>query len=129
VAGRGTSPGRADRGRGGGRGREETGTKMVEQMVGEFGKRYEFMLVIAPEGTRKGAAKWKSGFYHIAIGAGVPIVPGWIDYDAGAGGIGPPIIPTGDYAAEMAKIAAFYAEVMPGHPRISTITAGTENND
>ena len=101
----------------------------VEQMIDEFGKRDEFMLVIAPEGTRKGAAKWKSGFYHIAIGAGVPIVPGWVDYEAGCAGLGPAIMPTGDYSADMARIAAFFAEVMPGHPRLKAIMQGLENND
>ena len=89
----------------------------------------DFRLVIAPEGTRKGAAKWKSGFYHIAIGAGVPIVPGWVDYEAGCAGLGPAIMPTGDYVADMARIAAFFAEVMPGHPRLKAIMQGLENND
>lgn len=100
----------------------------VDQMVDEFARRDELMLVVAPEGTRKGAAKWKSGFYHIALGAGVPIIPGWLDYGAKRGGLGPAIMPTGDYAADMARIAAYYESVLPGHPRLSAITAGDENS-
>ncbi len=96
----------------------------VDAMIAEFGRRDDFMLVVAPEGTRGGAARWKSGFYHIALGAGVPVVCAWVDYAAGRGGFGPAIQPSGDYAADMARIAAFYRSVMPGHPGLSAITAG-----
>ncbi len=81
----------------------------VEQTIEAFAAHDDFHLVIAPEGTRGGANAWKTGFYHIALGAGVPIVPGHIDYDKRVAGLGDPIIPTGDYAADMARIAAFYA--------------------
>lgn len=95
----------------------------VEQIVTEFGERDELMLVVAPEGTRKGAPVWKSGFYHIALGAGVPIVLAWLDPLSKRGGLGPEIMPTGDYAADMARIAEFYRSVLPGHPRLSAIAA------
>lgn len=95
----------------------------VEQMIAEFAGRDEFMLVVAPEGTRKGANCWKSGFYHIAMGAGVPIVPGWVDCRTRRGGLGPEFMPSGDYVADMARIAAFYRSVLPGHPRLAAITA------
>jgi len=81
----------------------------VAQMVDAFAENDDFMLVVAPEGTRGGVTRWKTGFYHIAVGAGVPIVPGWLDYRTMRGGLGPAIMPTGDYAADMARLAAFYA--------------------
>ena len=100
-----------------------TGRNYVSQISAEFARHDDLMLVVAPEGTRGGAAAWKSGFYHIALGAGVPIVLGWIDGKNRRGGLGPEIMPTGDYAADMAQIAAFYASVLPGHPRLSAIRA------
>lgn len=80
----------------------------VEQMAEAFASRAELQLVIAPEGTRKGAERWKTGFYHIACAAGVPIVPAWLNYQTREVCMTRPIQPTGDFAADMAKIAAVY---------------------
>lgn len=88
----------------------------VQQMIDEFHRRQEFMLTIAPEGTRGTVKAWKTGFYHIAMGAGVPLVVGMMDYASRSGGLGPAIWPTGDYAADMKKIAEIYATVTPKHP-------------
>ena len=57
--------------------------------------------------------EWRTGFYHIAMAAGVPIVPAWVNNDTMRGGVGEPIVPTGDFAADLAKIAAFYREKRP----------------
>ena len=100
----------------------------VEQMIDEFARRTELMLVVAPEGTRKGSAKWKSGFYHIAYGARVPIIPAWVNHQTRQGGLGPAIMPTGNYRADMEKIAAFFEAMMPGHPRWPAITRGIADN-
>ena len=88
----------------------------VQSMIDEFARRSEFMLTIAPEGTRSGGGRWKTGFYHIAMGAKVPLVVGMMDYAKKNGGLGPAIWPTGDFRADMAKIAALYAQVTPRHP-------------
>ncbi len=88
----------------------------VQQMIDEFGKRDEFILTIAPEGTRSNVKQWKTGFYHIAHGAGVPIVVGMMDYGTKTGGLAETIMPSGDYEADMQKIAAFYHKVTPKHP-------------
>ena len=93
----------------------------VDAMIAAFAARDEFMLVIAPEGTRGAVTGWKSGFYHIALGAGVPILCAWVDHARKLGGIGAVIEPTGDYAADMAKMAAFYDSVMPGHPKLAAM--------
>ena len=89
---------------------------MVDQMVAEFAARDRFLLTIAPEGTRSNVAAWKSGFYQIAYQAGVPLIPGYVDYRGRVGGLGEPIHPTGDYHADFARLAAFYAEKVPYHP-------------
>lgn len=88
----------------------------VEAMIAEFARRKEFMLTIAPEGTRGAVKQWRSGFYHIALGAKVPIVCGMMDYADRVGGLGPAIMPTGDYAADMAQLFDFYKASRPRHP-------------
>jgi 1-acyl-sn-glycerol-3-phosphate acyltransferase len=67
-------------------------------------------LAIPPSGTRKRAASWKSGFYWIAVEAGVPIVCGYLDYRQRRAGLGHLVWPTGDPAADMAAIRAFYED-------------------
>jgi 1-acyl-sn-glycerol-3-phosphate acyltransferase len=89
---------------------------MVSQMIAQFAARDEFVLTIAPEGTRGSVDKWRTGFYRIAHGAGVPIVCGFMDYAKRVSGVGPIIIPTGDYEADMAPAFAFYAGVTGKHP-------------
>ena len=66
-------------------------------------------LVVPPEGTRSKTRYWKTGFYHIAVGAQVPIVMAYMDYEKKISGLGPVFEPTGDLEADMAQIKAFYA--------------------
>ena len=62
-----------------------------------------------PEGTRSKTRYWKTGFYHIAVGAQVPIVMAYMDYHDKRSGLGPVFVPTGNVDADMAAIKAFYA--------------------
>lgn len=100
----------------------------VRQMADEFHRRSEFMLTVAPEGTRGHVGKWKTGFYQIAMAAGVPIVIGLMDYGKKTGGLGPAIMPTGDYEADMAKIIPLYRDVTPKYPerKVKSITGKEE---
>lgn len=86
---------------------------MVGQMTEELARREDFYLVIPPEGTRSRTEYWKSGFYRIALGAKVPVVPGFLDYRHKEGGFGPPIELTGDVRADMDVIRAFYEKQRP----------------
>ncbi|WP_332820065.1 lysophospholipid acyltransferase family protein [Sphingopyxis sp.] len=92
------------------------GTNVVQQMVGEFARRTEFMLTVAPEGTRGKAKKWRTGFYQIALAAKVPLVVGMMDYGTKTGGLGPLIWPTGDFRADMAKVLEVYKNCVPKFP-------------
>jgi len=85
-------------------------------MIGVLRERAEFVMLLAPEGTRKKVTRWKTGFYHIARGAGVPIVLSFLDYARKEGGLGPVFYPTGDFEADMREILAFYAGVTGRHP-------------
>lgn len=93
----------------------------VDQVVDAFADRDELALVVAPEGTRGAISGWRSGFYHIALGAGVPIVPAWVDHARMIGGIGPAIMPSGDFTADLKLIAEFYRSVLPDHPKLSVL--------
>jgi 1-acyl-sn-glycerol-3-phosphate acyltransferase len=97
----------------------------VDQVVAAFAAAHELTLVIAPEGTRGPIKGWRSGFYHIAHGAAVPIYPAWVDNATMKGGIGPAIVPSGDYGADLRKIAQFYYSVMPRHPKLAVLYAET----
>ncbi len=105
--------------------RKARGGNYVEQVAEEFARRDQLALVIAPEGTRGPITKWRSGFYHIALEAGVPIVPAWVDYQRRTGGMGDPIMPTGDFARDMRTIAEFYRRVMPDHPKLKVLYASS----
>lgn len=87
----------------------DTGQGLVEQMVDEFNATDAMALTIAPEGTRRKSDYWRSGFYHIAMAAEVPIVFAYIDGDNKVAGIGPTLHPTGDIDADMDVIRKFFA--------------------
>ena len=86
--------------------RERTG--FVERVSDEFRRRENFHLIIATEGTRNKQAGWKSGFYRIALAAGVPVVMATVDYGKREVGLLASITLSGDEAADMSRIAACY---------------------
>jgi 1-acyl-sn-glycerol-3-phosphate acyltransferase len=81
----------------------------VEAMVELFRRHPEALSVmITPEGTRSRVARWKTGFYFVALQARVPICLGYLDYPKKLAGVGPVIHPSGDIEADMRRIMAFY---------------------
>lgn len=74
---------------------------VVRQVIDEFARNERMILGLAPEGTRKPVTRWRTGFYHIAHGAGVPIVPVALNWGARALQIGPPFTTTGDVEADV----------------------------
>lgn len=90
-------------------------TNMVDTTVGAFGDAGQLIIALAPTGTRDKKAGWKTGFYHIARKAGVPIVLGYIDYKNRTAGIGPSVFPTHDMKKDMAAIKRFYRPFTERH--------------
>ena len=88
----------------------------VDAIEREFANREEFILALAPEGTRGRSGSWKSGFYRIARAANVPLALAFIDFPSREIGVGDYIDLTGDVAADMARIRAFYASKRGRHP-------------
>lgn len=95
----------------------------VRSVVKAIEETDEIALVVAPEGSRSSDGRWRTGFYHIALGANVPIVPAWVDYETMRGGLGDPIMPTGDIDADLAKIAAYLKSCMPDCERFDMLAA------
>jgi 1-acyl-sn-glycerol-3-phosphate acyltransferase len=80
----------------------------VDAMAAMFDQYDSLILVITPEGTRSKVTKWKTGFYHIARKAGVPIVLSYLDYENRKGVVGKIIHPSEDMEADMEEIMDFY---------------------
>lgn len=89
---------------------------VVDQMVDHFNAHDNLIIAIAPEGTRHKTEIWKSGFYHIAYKAQVPLLLGFIDYKHKLAGTGPAFIPTGNMQKDMDRIREFYADIRGAKP-------------
>lgn len=89
---------------------------LVGEAINRFRARDRWVLAIPPEGTRRRAERWRTGFHRIALGAGVPIVPVAIDYSRKSVTIFPPVAPTPDTDADLARIRALYHAGMARHP-------------
>lgn len=83
---------------------------IVGEMVHLLGGDPNLMVVVPAEGTRTATEYWKSGFYRIAREAGVPIQLSFVDGRTRTSGFGPALLPSGDVAADMDVIRAFYAD-------------------
>lgn len=89
---------------------------MVGQVVESFAASDTLVIGMTPEGTRTATPHWKSGFYHMARHAGVPIVLASLDRSTRRITLGPVVIPTGNPAKDMEAVRAFYAGVRGIHP-------------
>jgi len=83
---------------------------VVDEVVARVRAGERFFLVVTPKGTRGKAKYWKSGFYRIALDAGLPITLGYVDRTTMTSGLGPTFRPTGQVGADMDRIRAFYAD-------------------
>ena len=68
----------------------------------------ELIVAVPAEGTRSWVPKWKTGFYHIAKSAKVPIIMGFVDFKIKEVGFGPVLNISGDFVKDMSKIQAFF---------------------
>lgn len=89
---------------------------VVERVVALVRDADRIVLALAPEGTRKRVTCWKSGYYRIALGAGVPILPVAFDYSRKAVVFMELVTPSGDHERDEAALRALYAPSMARHP-------------
>jgi 1-acyl-sn-glycerol-3-phosphate acyltransferase len=100
--------------------------QVVEQIVAVFASKPKLIVALMPEGTRKRAGvpvtEWKSGFYYIALGANVPILPVCLDNHRKRVIVGPLLTPTGDIDTDLDKLQHFYSQAQ--EPVYGTSTTG-----
>ncbi|ENU26354.1 MAG: 1-acyl-sn-glycerol-3-phosphate acyltransferase [Acinetobacter sp.] len=89
---------------------------MVQLMSDLFKTHPKLVMLVTPEGTRAKQEQWKTGFYHVATTAGVPIALAYMDYAKKKTGVGKIVYPTGDYEKDMVEIMSFYAEINAKFP-------------
>lgn len=91
---------------------------MVHQVAEIFNRHKEFILAIAPEGTRKKVPKLKTGFYYIALQAHVPIIPCGFDFRRKKIVIGQPFYPSANADADMDFLRKFYSQIKGRNPEL-----------
>lgn len=95
---------------------------VVRIMAANFAAADGLILAVPPEGTRDPVAKWKSGFYHIAVGAGVPIHMAVMDYATRTVHLAATLWPTGAYLADLAVIQSLYLGAKGKYPEKFVMT-------
>ncbi|WP_017794354.1 1-acyl-sn-glycerol-3-phosphate acyltransferase [Leucobacter salsicius] len=93
--------------------------RVVDQVVARVRADPQFMLVVTPEGTRRGSG-WRSGFYRIAYAAELPVSLGFVDRTTRTAGLGPTLHLTGDVEADMNLIREFYRDKAGVRPELRT---------
>ncbi len=78
-------------------------------------------IIVPVEGTRSYTKEWKSGFYHIALQANVPIILGFMDFKTKTVGFMDEFVPTGDYQSDLILIQKKYVNITPKYPELSSI--------
>jgi 1-acyl-sn-glycerol-3-phosphate acyltransferase len=88
---------------------------VVEQMASRFAGQPALWLAIAPEGTRRKVSEWRTGFWHIARAANVPVVCAYFHYPEKIIGIGPAMRMSGNLAADMLAVREYYRPWLGRH--------------
>lgn len=94
--------------------REKKGSTL-QASIDRFNQESKLFLGIAPEGTRKYTEQWKTGFYYMAVGANVPILPVAMDYARKEVRFLEPFYPTGNIEQDLPALYERYAGVIPKH--------------
>ena len=89
---------------------------VVQQAIDAFGDSDELIIVISPEANRAYVEEWRTGFYHIAAGAGIPIVLGFLDYARREGGYLKTCRPSGDLRRDLEDIRSAYLGIKGRYP-------------
>jgi len=91
-------------------------TNFVDYAVNLLNTSEKLVLLVPAEGTRKRVKKWKTGFYHIARQARVPVALGFLDYKKKIAGVGGLYNLTGDFEIDMTNIQTFYLSKTAKYP-------------
>lgn len=89
---------------------------LVDYSVQLFKTNDQLTLMVPAEGTRRRVEKWKTGFYHIAKNANVPVSFGYLDYKKKIAGVGKVFDLSRNFEQDMQVIEDFYATISAKHP-------------
>lgn len=85
-------------------------TGAIERLAQRFKAADHYWLALAPEGTRRYRDSWRSGFYHIALTAGVPLGMATFDFKNKQIRLVDYVMLTGDRETDVARIRHVYRE-------------------
>jgi len=94
----------------------EERASLVDSTIRLFDEKEELIILITPEGTRARREQWKTGFYHIAKGANVPIALSYLDFKNKVSGVGKLVYPSDDMEKDMREIMEFYKDANAKYP-------------
>ena len=86
----------------------KSSNNVVDQTIGYFSTRDRIILALSPEGTRRKIPQWRTGFYWVAVGAGVPIVPVAFDFPRRRIVLNPPQLMSGEMEKDLAQLRGFF---------------------
>ena len=89
---------------------------LVDYSVELLNSSENLVLMVPAEGTRERVEKWRTGFYHIAKNANVPVSFGFLDYGKKLAGVGDVYNLSGEFEIDMKYIQDFYATIEARHP-------------
>lgn len=101
-------------------------TSLVEFVTRKFSEDPDFAMTVTPEGTRRKVREWKTGFYHMALAAEVPVIPVGFDYQKKWVVISEPFYLTGDKEKDIEAMQRFCKTIIPRHPRKSAYGTDAE---
>lgn len=89
---------------------------LVRQVIDEVNRSQKFVIVLTPEGTRKKVARWKTGFYRIALAAGLPVTLAYADFSRQVVGFGPTYHLNGEMEKQIEEMRAYYRNIPGKNP-------------
>lgn len=100
---------------------------VVDISIQAFAQHQRLWLAMAPEGTRSKTDYWRSGFYHIAYGAGVPLQLCFLDARTKRLGLGPLLVLSGNMEADFAILREFYRDKYGFRPELASTVQPRRN--
>lgn len=89
---------------------------MVQVMARLFDEHERLAIAVVPEGTRSLRKRWRIGFYHVALEAGVPLALGYLDYENKVAGVAKVVHLTGDIHQDLGQVMEYYQHSKPCYP-------------
>jgi len=99
---------------------------VIQQTTDLFKQADTLVFALAPEGTRSKTDHWKTGFYHIAMAANVPIALGYLDFGRKQVGVSDTFYPSGDIEADFKWLAEYYEDKHGKNPENTSLIQAKE---